>query len=270
MSTYAIGDLQGCFAELADLLDKIQFKPDFDKLWFVGDLVNRGPESLATLRFIRNLGDSAIVVLGNHDIHLLAVYYGKREAKAQDTLQDVLTAPDAPELMAWLRCMPLLHHDAALKFTMTHAGVAPQWDLKTAQSLSDEFVQAMQTPEPGRFLDELFNDPIGSNDWREDLQGVDRIRTITNYFTRMRFCDARGRLDLRTKGPMSAAPTGFMPWFKMPQRKMHNQDIVFGHWAMLNGTTDTPHVHAIDTGCVWGEQLTALRLEDQQRFSVPA
>jgi len=270
MSTYAIGDIQGCYAELQDLLEKITFDPKHDELWFVGDLVNRGPQSLETLRFIKSLGSRAKVTLGNHDIHLLAVYYGTRKTKPQDTLNEVLNAHDAKELMNWLRLQPLLHHDPKLNFTMVHAGIAPQWDLVKAKQLSDEYVAAMQTSDIGQFLDELFSDSIGSNSWDDNLTGINRIRTITNYFTRMRFCDARGKLDLKTKGPMNAAPEGFTPWFKAPNRKMANDNIVFGHWAMLKGETDTPHVYAIDTGCAWGEKLTAMRLKDLTRFNVKA
>jgi bis(5'-nucleosyl)-tetraphosphatase (symmetrical) len=268
MSTYAIGDIQGCYDELQLLLDKINFDRQTDQLWFVGDVVNRGPKSLETLRFIKGLGSAAKLVLGNHDIHLLAIYYGARQARAEDTLNETLAAPDAKALMKWLLFQPLFHHDAKLQYSMVHAGLAPQWDLTKAQSLSDEWLNNVAKVNVKDFLAELFSDPIGSNLWHEHLTGVDRMRCISNYFTRIRFCDADGNMDLKTKGPIDAAKPGFMPWFKVPGRITAKHDIVFGHWAMLRGESHTAHTYALDTGCAWGESLTAMRLEDRQRFSV--
>ena len=269
MSTYAIGDVQGCYAELMALLNKINFGSQ-DTLWFVGDIVNRGPHSLATLRFVKSLGERAKVVLGNHDIHLIAVHYGVRNEKPLDTLQDILSAPDRDELIDWLKNQPLLYHDVKLNFTMTHAGVAPMWDLTKAEQLAYEFNQALQSPNVKTILLEVFSDPLASNFWQDSLTHADRLRTIVNYFTRMRFCDQNGKMDLKAKGPIEAAPDGYMPWFKVPHRKMAEDNIVFGHWAMLKGKTQTEHTFAIDTGCAWGESLTALRLDDQTCFSVPS
>lgn len=262
---YAIGDVQGCYEPLQRLLQKINFDPTADELWFVGDLVNRGPQSLETLRFIKSLGSAARSVLGNHDIFLLTVYYGFRQLRTQDTIQDILAAPDCDELMQWLITQPLLHQQA--DYIMVHAGIPPQWDLVQAQEHATEFSQALQQ-DPRTVLKNIFGDePLA---WRDDLTGMDRLRYIVNAFTRMRFCDAQGKLDLSFKGKISDYPGHAQPWFEIADRKTKNHKIVFGHWAALNGITNTANVFALDTGCSWGEKLTAMRLSDQQLFQVLA
>lgn len=263
MSTYAIGDVQGCFDELQALLTHIQFDITKDSLWFVGDLVNRGPKSLETLRFIKNL-PRAKVVLGNHDLHLLALATG--HTYAHHTLNAILTAPDRDELIDWLRCVPLLHHDAALNFVMVHAGISPQWDLATAKACADEISQLLQSDHWRELINSMYgNEP---NLWDVSLTGPARWRFIINAFTRMRFCDVNGRLDFTCDGPIGKQPAGYLPWFSVPNRRTVDAAIVFGHWAALSGEVDVSNIHGIDTGCVWGKTLTALRLEDRQRFSV--
>jgi bis(5'-nucleosyl)-tetraphosphatase (symmetrical) len=267
MSNYAIGDIQGCYAELQALIQLIQFDPAHDQLWFTGDLVNRGPQSLAVLRYIKSLGEKAIVVLGNHDLHLLALECGQAKQKQFDSLDEILSAPDCQELCHWLRQQPLLHHDAKLNFTMTHAGIAPQWTLQQAIQYANEVTTILQSSQYVDFFAHLYgNSP---NCWGDQLKGWERLRVIVNYFTRMRFCNEQGALELNAKGESSAPPPGFLPWFKVANRVNKDLNIIFGHWAALQGKTDEPNVFALDTGCVWGHCLTALRLEDRQYFSVP-
>lgn len=264
MATYAIGDVQGCYAPLCRLLEKINYDPAADRLWFTGDLINRGPDSLKTLRFIHDLQPT--VVLGNHDLHYLAVTLGAQSIAKKDTFDDLLNAEENDALAQWLSQQRLLHHDAALGFTLVHAGIPPQWSLAQAQTYAEELHDAMRAEDPTAFYQNLYGDQPDC--WDESLTGTARLRCITNYFTRMRFCDHAGRLDLRSKSGLDSAPPGFMPWFAHPERKMKSQSIVFGHWAALQGQVDHPHVFAVDGGCVWGGKLIALRLEDLVRFSV--
>lgn len=271
MSTYVIGDVQGCFQELLALVDRIHFKPGEDTLWFTGDLVNRGPQSLEVLRWVKNLGTSAVTVLGNHDLHLLAVIHNENQLKPQDTLGPILAAPDRLVLAEWLRHRPILHYDAHYAHVLVHAGLAPEWDLITAQTLAREIEVTLRSTIPTytAFLTELY----GNEPDRYDplLTGNDRLRCLTNYFTRLRYLTSDGRLLLNLKKPPTEVqPTEGIPWFRYPQRQWENTHIVFGHWAALMGETQSTSVHAVDTGCVWGHRLTALRLEDQQRFSVEA
>lgn len=266
MSTYAIGDIQGCYTSLETLLTHICFDPAQDTLWFTGDLVNRGPQSLATLRFVKSLGDRQHTVLGNHDLHLLAVAHQTRPHSADDSLSEILDAPDRDELLHWLCQQPLLHHDETLGFTMVHASLAPNWDLNTAKQLAHEVESILQSERKIEFFHHMYgNQP---DYWDNSLTGFDRLRCITNYFTRARFCHPDGRLELNNKGKMDQA-TDLIPWFKVPTRINRDIDILFGHWAALQGITNTPHVFALDTGCVWGFELTAMRLEDRKLFSVP-
>lgn len=265
MANYVIGDVQGCFAELMALLEHIQFDSTQDRLWFTGDLVNRGPDSLAVLRYVKSLPIKPAVVLGNHDLHLLAIACGQARLKPNDTIEDVLLAPDCSSLCDWLRHQPLLHH--ALGFTIVHAGLAPQWDLTTALHCAKEVETVLQSNEyPELFAHMYGNNP---NRWQDDLTGWMRLRLIINYLTRIRFCDENGTLELNTKGESQLAPAGFFPWYKIPNRAHKNLKIIFGHWAALGGQTDEPGIYALDTGCVWGNALSAMRLEDQTRFSVP-
>lgn len=266
MSTYAIGDVQGCFDPLMRLIEKINFDPHKDKLWFVGDIVNRGPKSLETLRFIKDLGSRAITVLGNHDLHLLAVHYGIRETYNDDTLDEILKAPDREQLINWLRTQKLVHYDNTLGYAMVHAGFAPMWDLKKALKLSEEVCKSLQSNQISEYLEQMYgNEP---NIWNDKLKDFTRLRVITNYLTRIRFCDQQGHLDLNTKASINECPENFYPWFLVLGRKTENQNIIFGHWAALQGQANHPHIFALDTGIVWGGTLTAFCLETKERISV--
>jgi bis(5'-nucleosyl)-tetraphosphatase (symmetrical) len=262
MPTYAIGDIQGCCDEFEALLAQLRFDPARDRLWLTGDLVNRGPRSLDVLRLVKRLGSAAITVLGNHDLHLLAAALAPGEKlKPQDTLGPILSAPDRDELLKWLRSRPLLHHDAKLGYTMLHAGLPPQWDLATAQSCARELEQALRDDE--RCI-ELFTHMYGDkpNRWSDDLRGFDRLRFITNCLTRLRFCRTDGTLELKYKGAIDSAPQSVVPWFRAPQRRSRDLRIVCGHWSAL-GYHDGDGVLSIDTGCVWGEKLCAIRLDQR-------
>lgn len=263
MATYAIGDVQGCYDELQAVLQVCQFDPANDSLWFVGDLVNRGPKSLETLRFVKSLANKQ-VVLGNHDLHLLTVAYGAQAKRPEDTIDDVLNAPDREELLTWLRQQPLFYHDA--KFTMVHAGIPPQWHCKEAARYAAEVQQVLSGDDFKDFLSHMYgNQP---DQWSEDLTGWDRLRFITNALTRLRFCTMEGQLDLVTKAGLQEQQPHYLPWFKVPNRKHKQNTILFGHWAALQAQVDEPHVFALDAGCVWGGNLLALRLEDLTRYSV--
>ena len=260
MATYAVGDIQGCYDELERLLEQLRFDPHRDRLWLVGDLVNRGPRSLEVLRKIKALGDAAITVLGNHDLHLLAAALSPaRPLKPKDTLGQIFAAPDRDELLEWLRLRPLLHHDATLGFTMIHAGLAPQWDSVQAQSCAREVERALAQEDTAI---ELFANMYGDQPdrWTDELRGFERLRFITNCFTRLRFCRGDGQLELKHKGRIDQAPAELMPWFRVPGRRSRDMRIVCGHWSAL-GYYDGDGVLCIDTGCVWGSQLCAVRLD---------
>ena len=266
MAVYAIGDVQGCFEELQSLLALIAFDPGRDRLWFAGDLVNRGPRSLETLRFVRNLGDHAITVLGNHDLHLLAADHDSRFARPQDTLNAILEAPDRDDLMNWLRHRPLLHHDAGLDFTLIHAGLPPLWDLAVAQGCAAEVEAVLHGDTHGELLARMYgNEP---DLWSENLRGWDRLRYITNCFTRLRYITPEGRLNLRDKGAPGSQTSGHLPWFAVPGRASVGLRILFGHWSTV-GRVAEENIFPLDTGCLWGGQLTALRLEDRKWFRLP-
>lgn len=268
MVDYAIGDVQGCYEPLQRLLDKLHFNERADRLWFVGDLVNRGPQSLAVLRFIKNLPITPRVTLGNHDLHLLANLLGGHTwENSDDTLQEIVVAPDKEELGHWLRKQSILYHDLELNVVMCHAGIAPAWDLKQAKALASELENALAGEHYRDYLTHMYgNEP---DHWSEDLIGMDRLRVICNYFTRMRFCNEQGHLMLGFKGTLESAPNHLFPWYSVPHRREIEAEIVFGHWAALEGKCSHPRIHAIDTGCFWHGQLTALRLQDKQRFMVP-
>ena len=256
MTTYAIGDVQGCFASLNDLLDKIHFKPDQDRLWFTGDLVNRGPQSLEVLRFVMGLGDQAITVLGNHDFHLLAIAAGHSTQQKHDTLEAVLAAPDRDQLLDWLRRRPLLHRDDALGYILVHAGITPQWSLTEAQQRAKEVETVLRSDQLDSFLANMYgNQP---DYWQDDLSGWDRLRFITNVFARIRFCDAEGRLDMHQKGAPGKQPQGLLPWFNL--RQAESNTIIFGHWSTLDAQQRVGML-SLDSGCLWGGQLTAARLK---------
>lgn len=261
MATYAIGDLQGCHRQFMTLLDRLRFDPAHDRLWLVGDLVNRGGGSLECLREVRDLGDAAVTVLGNHDLHLLALAQRPNALeRANPTLKPILQAPDREPLLEWLRHRPLLHGDGGLGWTMVHAGLPPQWDLPFARERAAEVERALRGPDYPEFFRHMYGNEPGR--WCDDLQGWGRLRLIVNCFTRMRFCHADGSLDQDYKGPIEDAPAGLTPWFALPDRATRGERIVFGHWSALGRIAWPEHnVWGTDTGCVWGGKLTALRLD---------
>lgn len=264
MATHVIGDLQACLHPLLELLHKLRFSADRDQLWFCGDLVNRGPDSLGTLRAVYARRDNCRVVLGNHDLHLLAVAFGCHPAKKGDTLDDVLRAPDRAQLLEWLLQQPLAVQQG--NWLMTHAGVPPGWTVADTLAASAE-VRQQWLQQPAAFFARMYgNEPAL---WQPDLQGTDRWRYSINALTRMRFVDRDGRLDLKHKGAPGSQPEALLPWYLHPNRPIAETELVFGHWAMLNGKANTARVHALDTGCVYGQHLTALTLETGQLTQVP-
>ncbi len=258
MAVFAVGDVQGCFDDLQRLLERLNFNADEDTLWFTGDLVNRGPQSLEVLRFVKNLGTRAVSVLGNHDLHLLALAAGIDKTKASDNLDAVLNVSDREELLDWLRHRPLLHLDETLGYTLIHAGLPPQWDAVMAQTCAHELEYVLR----GHDYLEFFRHMYGNrpNRWSPALQSVERLRFIVNCFTRMRFITPEGELDLESKGAPGTQPEGYMPWFMVPGRASADLHIVFGHWSTL-GEVKGHNVYPLDTGCVWGGKLSALRLD---------
>ncbi len=264
MAIYAIGDTQGCYDQLTRLLDKIGFNEREDKLWLVGDLVNRGPKSLQTLRFIKGLGDAAKVVLGNHDLHLLAAACEPIAHNDRKALTQVLLAPDRDELIDWLRHRPLLYRND--EWCMVHAGLAPQWDIAQASELAQEVETVLQSHHYPSLMKAMYGDE--PDKWSADLSGMERLRFIINCFTRLRYCDKHGRLDLVPNGPPGSQPSHLLPWFKASERKSADIKIVFGHWSSL-GYYAGNNCYGIDTGCLWGGQLTALKLGKQpERISI--
>lgn len=262
MAIYVIGDVQGCYDELQQLLERIAFDQTTDRLWFTGDLVNRGPKSLEVLRFVRSLGDRAISVLGNHDLHLLAVAAETERARTKDTLGSILRATDREELIDWLRTRPLLHHDEALSYTIIHAGLPPQWDLGKARACAAEVEAVLQGPQVRNLLANMYGDqPV---QWNDTLVGWDRLRFIINCFTRLRYCGPNGQLILKEKGPPGSQPSQCTPWFRVPGRATAGARIVFGHWSTL-GYVNDDGILAMDTGCLWGGWLTAQRLDAAER-----
>lgn len=259
MAVYAIGDIQGCYTQLRQLLDRLGFDPAADRLWLCGDLVNRGPDSLQTLRFVKGLGASAISVLGNHDLHLLAVWQDEHHHfKDNDTLLPVINAPDREELLHWLRHQPLLHHDPQLGFTMVHAGLPPQWDLATARSCAHEVETALRGERFVPFMQNMYGNKPKL--WSESLSGWERLRFAVNCFTRLRFCTPTGELDFHHKGRPEETPAEVLPWFRVPGARWRGERLLFGHWSAL-GYHHEQGVHALDSGCLWGGALTALRLD---------
>jgi len=270
MSTYAIGDIQGCYTELQNLLNEINFNEKNDQLWFVGDLVNRGPKSLQTLRFIKSLGVSAKIVLGNHDLHLIAASKNIRPISNKDTIKEILTADDADELINWLKSRPLLLTDTDLGFTMVHAGIAPQWTLDTAKNFAKECESILQNEKIDDFLMHMYGDT--PNIWSDSIEGYARQRFIINCFTRIRFCTIDGALDLDIKVAPGSQKKSLIPWYALPNRKTIDNKIIFGHWSTIHLGVENNfkkyNVYPIDTGCLWGGQLTAMRLDDEKIFSV--
>ena len=267
MATYAIGDLQGCYDPLLRLLDYLDFSPERDRLWFVGDLVNRGPQSLEVLRFVKELGPAANIVLGNHDLHLVMQAAGFGKANKEDTLNAILVAPDRDELLGWLRAQPLFHVEG--DWAMVHAGLLPAWDVAQAQALSAEVTAALTAPDYLDFLANMWGSEPDA--WRDGLAGWDRLRVVVNAMTRMRFVAPDGRMEFRApgaKGPPERGPAGCLPWFDAPGRRSADHAIVCGHWSAL-GFRQTATLLALDSGCLWGGSLTAVRLEDRRVFQMP-
>lgn len=266
LATYAIGDVQGCCDALSRLLDTLKFDPAADQLWFAGDLVNRGPQSAATLRLIISLGDRAVTVLGNHDLHLLAVARGGKRGR-RDTLDDILDAPDRDELLDWLRRQPLMHASDDGRWQMLHAGLPPQWTIAEASACAREVEAVLRGPDADELLDRMYgNQP---DRWNPSLPRWQRLRFIINCFTRLRYCTPDGQIAADPKGAPGSQPAGLLPWFEAPGRRSAGTRIVFGHWSTL-GQVHWPdaQVWGLDSGCVWGGRLTALRLDDETLFSV--
>jgi len=267
MAVYVIGDVQGCYSELNRLLDAIRFDQACDQLWFCGDLVNRGPESLQTLRFVRSLGDTAVTVLGNHDLHLLAVFHNYEKLRKSDTLSEILSSPDCGELMSWLQSRPLVHFDRDLNFLLVHAGIHSDWDLQQALKYANELEVALQRDNGKVFFQKMYGDI--PDRWSQDLTGIERLRCITNILTRMRFVTTDGRLEYKAKGNPEQHADHLIPWFETSRRLDQSIRIAFGHWSTLRVGVYGRH-YAVDGGCVWGGKFTALRIDssEPQWFSI--
>lgn len=266
MADFAVGDIQGCLAPLQQVLHDAHFNPQRDTLWCVGDLINRGPDSLGTLRFLKSLGPAVKTVLGNHDLHLLAAAHGAKKLKAGDDLHSILNAPDATELLAWLQRQPLLLEDKKLKLLICHAGIPHIWSLPQARDYAAEVQQVLNSDQAGEFFAAMYgNEPAC---WRPDLSGLPRLRCIVNYFTRMRFIAADGTLDFAAKEDAGSAPEGMRPWFEYDLQLADNT-LIFGHWAALQGVFDRPRLLGLDTGCVWGGNLTLVNLQSGAQFHCP-
>ena len=263
MAIYAVGDIQGCYTELLQLLEKIRFDQARDQLWLVGDLVNRGPGSLEVLRLVKSMGSSAITVLGNHDLHLLAVANGTGKLHRGDTLDEILAAPDREELLTWLRHQRLLHAEG--EFVLVHAGLLPGWTVEEAASLAREVEAALQNENYAEFLAHMYGNQPDA--WSEKLTGYSRQRVITNAFTRMRICTISGKMEFDFKAEVQSIPQGYLPWFDVPGRASREATVIFGHWSAL-GLMVRNNAIALDTGCLWGGPLTAIRLYDREVIQV--
>ncbi len=272
MGTYAIGDLQGCYVELLELLNEINFDENNDRLWFVGDIVNRGPMSLECLEYVMSLGNSATTVLGNHDLHLLAVANGIRKYHRKDTLQEIVEAEHAHQLLAWVRQQPLFVTDRELGFSMVHAGLPPSWSLAETAERAAEAESVLRGETFSDFLEVMYGD--SPEQWGNHLSGHDRSRYIINVFTRCRYIDAQGNLNMKEKGAPGTQQETLLAWYTHPERLTRNDPIIFGHWSTVTLGNDTNfaqyNVYPLDTGCLWGGELTAMRLEDRHIFSVPS
>ena len=260
MAVYAIGDVQGCFDELQELLTHIKFNSDRDQLWFCGDIVNRGPKSLKTLRFIRSLEDNAITVLGNHDLHLLATAYEHKKPGRKDTLDKILQAKDSPELLDWLRHQPLVFHDEEKDVTLLHAGTHPDWTINKTLKLANEVEQILRSDQHINFYKSMYGDKPTT--WHDSLSGWPRYRFITNILTRLRYCDKFGRPAFNAKGAPGSQAKHLMPWYEVPDRKTKDDTLIFGHWSTLPhaGRKAINNTYAIDSGCLWGGYLTAMKV----------
>ncbi len=261
MTTYAIGDVQGCYDELSRLLDLIQFNEHQDCLWFAGDLVNRGPKSLEVMRLVMSL-PQVVCVLGNHDLHCCAISFNAESSLSYDTLDAILSAPDRDEIIHWLLQQPLIHSEK--NWTLVHAGIPPQWTLDQTLERAHEVESVLRSDAAVDFFKQMYgNQP---DLWNNQLTGWDRLRCITNHLTRMRYCTEQGKLNLTMKA--TQAPKGYAPWFSFPNQLASHEKIIFGHWAALQGKVAEKNIFAIDTGCVWGGKLTALRLDDLKTIQI--
>lgn len=273
MAIYAIGDVQGCFDELKALLAQINFNSDRDQLWFCGDLVNRGPKSLETLRYIRSLEDNAITVLGNHDLHLLAVAFCNKKLSNKDTLHKLLQSNDAVVLLNWLRHQRMAYHDKKRNITLLHAGTHPDWSIKKTLKLAKEVELILQNENHIEFYKHMYGNKPAN--WNNALSGWSRYRFITNILTRLRYCDEQGTPCYNEKGPPGSQPRSLFPWYETPGRKSEQDTIIFGHWSTLPtaGITGINNTYAIDSGCIWGGMLTAMRIDVEpfefNRFNCP-
>jgi len=267
MTVYAIGDIQGCYKELRQLLKKIAFSSDKDQLWFVGDLVNRGPDSLAVLRFIKDLAENAISVLGNHDLHMLGVLTGVEKPRKKDTFEEIIHAKDRDSIIDWVRSRPLVYIEEESKHILVHAGIYPNWSIVEAKAYAAEMEAVLQSD---HYLD-FINNMYGSEPsvWSNTLEGWDRLRFITNSFTRMRYCTVNAELDMKHKGPPGTQPNNLMPWYKIRNKELRSYRVLMGHWSTLGNVND-PQLITLDTGCLWGGSLTAYALEEPPRFTALA
>ena len=268
MATHAIGDIQGCHAEFVALLDAVSFDPAKDRLWLLGDLVNRGPDSLKVMDLVMSLEGSTVTVLGNHDLHFLAIHYGGHSPVATDTFHDLLDAPHVDEVAEWLRRQRFFHADVSLGYAMAHAGIPPGWSMERAEARSQELMAVLRGGDHASYFRRMYGNV--PDQFSESLKGMDRWRILTNCFTRMRLVDREGRLDFTHKGALTGAPAGWFPWYEAITDELGGLRLLFGHWAALEGETGREDIVALDTGCVWGRHLTALCLETGEITRVPA
>ena len=263
MATYAIGDIQGCYQSFRKLLKKIKFNPLSDTLWLAGDLINRGPNSLSVMRYVLKHQSSIKCVLGNHDLHFLAVANHCQTPSRKDTFHDILNSNQRDEIVYWLTKQPLAIYDKKLNTLMVHAGLPFYWSQKRAIKFSNEVSKVLQSPAAYQYYVSMYGNKPDC--WSKSLKGIDRLRFITNAFTRMRYCHLDGRLELNAKSALGKQPKHLIPWFEL-ENERYRGNIVFGHWASLQGYSPYENIHALDTGCVWGGKLTAMRLEDKKKF----
>lgn len=272
MATYAIGDLQGCFDELMDLLNEINFDERNDQLWFAGDLINRGPKSLQCLEFVFDRKDNVNTVLGNHDLHLLAIYEHVRQPHSSDTFDEILRSNNIKELVTWYRKQPFILHSEEFDYFLVHAGIPPQWSMSRSLDLANEVSQVLQTDQYFEFIQVMYGNKPDS--WNEGLSGFDRVRYIINCFTRIRYCDQQGKLNLKENAEPGKQTAELVPWYAYPGRISKGQKILFGHWSTVTLGSEQDfrkfNAYPLDTGCLWGGTLTAMRLEDAHWFSVPS
>lgn len=267
MTQYAVGDIQGCYRELITSLEKVNFNSSSDELWVAGDLINRGPQSMETLNFLYENRKSVRCVLGNHDLYFLSIYFGQKKPTKHDTFDEILSHKNCEPWVEWLRDQGLCHYDESNKFLMVHAGVAPQWTLNDVLNLNIEIKNVLKSDNVKNYLLGMYgNEPVK---WDDNLTGINRLRCITNFFTRIRICDAHGALQLEYKNDLENIPKNYYPWFLHPKRKTKKQKIIFGHWASLGGYTDNNKIFGLDTGCVWGGKLTIMRLDNLEKFQTP-